>query len=260
MKIELKIHWDGSANGLTEHRLSVGEFAEPLKLLLQAYRRIATNIVAQAVDTKGRYRREAARLDMEISRLESGSLGLAFLCTGKIFCGEQIQFGWLEGEAMKKLVESIEKEKDGRLDNANVRKYLQSLQGKVTRQRYSVYEDGRIVLDVDFDSCTLPEETDVPELKHIVGRVVGVGFDPGNCEVRVMSDSGCTVAGVADEDMVNEALELRFVRVHALFVIGENTRILWIRKEGEKACALSKSELRREIFDRWDEVMRRLSK
>lgn len=56
MPIQLDTDFDGPSSALNEHRLSIAELGESLTLLLKAFRRTASNIVAQAVDEGARAR------------------------------------------------------------------------------------------------------------------------------------------------------------------------------------------------------------
>jgi hypothetical protein len=63
---ELKIEWEGVAPGLADKRLSLSAFGEPLTILLAALRRIASNLVGDALEEKnvGRFTNAARQLDI----------------------------------------------------------------------------------------------------------------------------------------------------------------------------------------------------
>jgi hypothetical protein len=77
-QVTLRVLFDGPAPSLVAHRLSIGAFADPLKQLLRAFRRIASGLVSDALGDPGygrrggRYTKEAESLDLAIAHLGEG--------------------------------------------------------------------------------------------------------------------------------------------------------------------------------------------
>src|SRR5258707_6883318 len=85
MATSLEIKYDGTVPGLDEHRLSLSAFGPSLNALLRALRRIATNMVGDALGSqdvsKGRLKGTAKHIDIEIESITHGSSGVSGLVT-----------------------------------------------------------------------------------------------------------------------------------------------------------------------------------
>ncbi|HEX4386049.1 MAG TPA: hypothetical protein VH083_23990, partial [Myxococcales bacterium] len=96
----------------------------------------------------------------------------------------------------------------------------------------------------------------------IVGHIVGVGFEPGKAEVRLLDDKAVarTVSCSATEKQVEQALVLRHEVVRALVIAtGKSHRLLWVRKADAPFGTRDPAIHRERIFGRWDTTLQRLA-
>lgn len=121
METQLKIIWDGDAPGLAQHRLSLAEFGLALNRMLIAMRRIASGLVTQASEGDaglrgGRLAKVASQLDLEITGVEQGSLGLTMACVLRL-APEQSSDSLrsLADQTCAEFVTAVEYESAGRL-------------------------------------------------------------------------------------------------------------------------------------------------
>jgi len=263
MAIQLDIEWDGSAPGLQDHRLSLSAFGDALTCLLAALRRIATNIVGDAVEGEaaevGRFANAARLLDIQIENIKHGSSGFAGLVSIHTPQGENMQlFDDLPHAAGMQLLEAVEMESRGTLKNAGVRRYLRALPAGVYRQTYVLHQNGNEFKRVELGDMALSDLlSDLPYVAEVWGRIVGVGFEPGKNEVRIKSDDGRQVTLSASALHVDNALELRSSPVKALAVMQEGgSRLLRLRGADIPWSVPTREEA---IFGKWDGLLRRLA-
>lgn len=260
MSLEIKIRWEGTAPGLTDKRLSLSAFGEPLAKLLAALRRIASNIVTEALEDKarGRFAGAARQLDIEIADLIKGSSGFDGVITVRTSPGDTFPLlNELGKNAGTKLLDALQYESQGAATNAIVRNYLRSLPAGITRQDYSLHSNGRVLKEISFGEAALPElPPEMPSIAQYLGSIVGVGFEPGRPEVRIKTEAGsATLAATAEQ--VEAALGLRDVRVKAVAVVqGSEQRLLVLQRSGLPLVRASRQEA---IYDRWQGVLRRLA-
>ena len=264
MAVQLDIVWDGDAPGLLEHRLSLGAFGDALTALLAALRRIATNIVGDAVEGEaaevGRFANAARQLDIQIESIKRNTSGFAGLVSIHTPQGETMQlFDDLPETASTQLLEAVESESRGVLKNAAVRKYLRALPAGVYRQIYVLHQNGRELKRVELGNMALSDLlSDLPYLMEISGRIVGVGFEPGKNEVRIKSDDGRQLTLSATALHVDNALNLRNATIRALAVIEETgSRLLRLQDQATGWTVPSREEA---VFARWDGLLRRLAR
>lgn len=265
MPAELKIRFEGTAPGLQEGRLSLGAFGDSLNILLASLRRIASNIVSDALNTGqqarvGRLATEARHLDIEIKELITTSSGFDSVITLSTPQGELLPlFGDLAETATGELIESIYQESHGKLKNAQVRKYFTSLPAGIQRQSYVLHSNGQVMREVTIQDVNLPEvPPDLPYLAEYKGNVVGVGFEPGKLEVKIRTAPATTIAFTATAPQVELALKCRNEVVHAMAVVeGGTRRLLKIRDIHTAAPAPPAQETA--IFERWAGLLRRLA-
>jgi hypothetical protein len=261
MPLELKIRWQGVAPGLEEKRLSLGAFADPLAKLLASLRRIATNIISQAFDDRratGRFANAARQLDIEITNLIKESSGFDSVITVTTPFGDTLPLLDLGESAGKSLLEALDAESRGIATNANVRNYLRSLPGGIVRQDYSLHRNGTVLKHVSFGEAALPElPPDLPYIAHFIGDIVGVGFEPGRSEVRIKVDSGTTLTFVANSRQVEQALNLRHVKIQAVTVATAGSHRLLILQPADAPIATSTRE--EAVYNRWQTVLKRLA-
>jgi len=272
MEKRLEIFWDGRVPGLAEHRLSLDAFGQALNLLLVAYRRIASNMLAQATSDTGRLRDAAKSIDLELVEIKEGSGGISAACVthglyGLLENEDLFQkklfdaglFDSLAGRAATALLADIEAEANGHARNAAVRNYLRALPDGLTGQKYAYFENGHS-REIAIGSMQLPEgPPEMPVIHERLYVVVGVGFAPGESYVRLKGVDE-TVQCEATAEQVSAALELRFGSVNAFIVRqGRKARLLRLRKAGEELPPLSPEHEENLIFGKWNELLRRLA-
>ena len=260
MSVELKIKWEGSVAGLAEHRLSIGSFSLPLYHLLMAIRRRASNIIRNAVDmeavTVGRFTSDADRIDIEVQSLLASSGGIQSLVQMRQpELGMQIpmMFVDLPEQATDQTLEAIDKERRGVLSDAGVRKYLDLLPQSITSQEYTLTADGEQRRKVSFGQFELPKLiTELPYLTDTVGKVIGVGFEPGRNFVRIRGLDG-EVTMRSDPEAVNSALEIRDTDVRIMYVgTGDQRRLLRLDDPSKPRPSLDVDEF---VFNKWASVI-----
>jgi hypothetical protein len=262
MPTQLKIKWEGTAPGLADRRLSISAFGESLTILLAALRRIAGNVVGEAIGEKksgtGRFTNEARQLDIEIFDLVRESSGFDSLISITPPADDTLPlFGDLAEFAGTSLLDAIDLERRGTARNHRVRSYLQSLPRGITKQTYQLHSNGTVIKEVSFSSVDLPLlPSDLPYLCEYTGKIVGVGFEPGRAEVRIKTEDSHAILA-ATPKQVEAALELRHSQVHVLAVCyGDNRRLLILREVGLPIYRPTQQE---GIFKRWASLLERLA-
>lgn len=269
MAYQLEIHFEGTAPGIKEHRLSISAFGSPLTLLLASLRRIATQMVSSAVDVPvaktGRFADPARNLDIEITRIDGNSLGLTSVIEFRTLPLPQASLPlWadLPERAGRELLDAIERESNGQLANSSVRKYLAELPSGITKQEYNLMRDGRDIRRVtigDVKLTALPQE--LPYLRETDGNIVGVGFEPAKSEIRIRTESVGTTSIGTDGGSVEKALEMRHEKVRTLIVhTSSGARLISLKRAADPRPAFNPDSARNQIFARWDNVLRELSK
>lgn len=265
MSLKLKIVWQGTAPGLAEHRLSINTFAEPLSLLLSAIRRTASNLVRDAMDQRavltGRLLSEAQHIDIEIQNILQGSAGIEGLVVLNYPEGTQtsLLLPDLAERATEQILDAIGKESRGIPRNAAARTYLESLPTEVHAQEYILSRNGTELSHVTLTKVALPTQLiDLPHLSETIGRVIGVGFEPGRNRVQIRSEDGTEISLSATGAFVEAALTLRGIDVRVLFVVlGDgNRRLLRIQSLSEPRVRLGVEQA---VFGRWHDLLARLA-
>lgn len=267
MAYELEIHYEGEAPGIAEHRLSLDAFGAPLFYLLTALRRIATQMVSQAVGEPkvGRFADVARNLDIEITQINGNSLGLQSVITFEQPILQQPELPlWadLPERAGRDLLDYIERESKGQLAHKAVRTYLEQLPRGLSKQEYRLHSNGRVIKNVTISNVQLTElPPDLPYLIGFSGDIVGVGFDPGRNEVRVKPESGNTTNIAASGEDVDRAIAMRHEKVRTLAIhTSKGTRLISLKRASEARAQFDPEDAKKKIFARWDNVLRRLAK
>jgi hypothetical protein len=102
-----------------------------------------------------------------------------------------------------------------------------------------------------------PELPDnLPYLSEIIGRVIGVGFEPGKSEVVFKSkDKQVTIPATAQQ--VESALKYRATEVRALILRhGDQSRLLRLE---DAALPRYRADPETYVFKKWDGLLRRLA-
>jgi hypothetical protein len=265
MASEIRIRWDGAVAGIAEGRLSLSAFGEPLNLLLAALRRIATQMVGNAVEggntpRSGRFANLARQLDVEIIDLKHNSTGFDGLVSFYQPPEELALFADLPGRTVSEFMEAMERESKGEAVNWAVRNYLGSMPSGIRTQTYDLYENNALQKTVTIGEVKLAElPSEFPYLRELEGSIVGVGFDPGKSEVRIKSETA--VIGFDATDLqVERALEIRKEDARLFGITdGKRSRLLRIEKAGAPRFIPTRDAIEEHIFSRWDGVFARLA-
>ena len=259
-RTELEIVWDGPVKGLADHRVSLTMFGQALDLLMKAARRIASQKLTDALEPAdtGRLASSAKNLDIEITAVKQGSGGFATFLTFEIPDSSQaLLFNQLPESVGIELLDAIHSEANGTHRNSAVRNYLKALPKELTRQTYRLHENGRPIRNVEVSKLQLPEQqSPLPAFVLAEGRVAGVGFDPGRCEVRIKGEDGFQLSAAATARQVDQALGLRSQNVHVVAVTtAAGARLLTIETDTMRVKRPSLDDL----FDQWEETYRALA-
>lgn len=227
MSLDLTILYDGDSDALRAHRLSVREFAKPLRLLLTAVQRTASGIVRQATDEGygergGRLADVAKQLDIEISSLEGGCVQLHASLVHTVPIGATPELPGLDlSEAtLVRLLDDIQAESQGQYRNAAVRRYLKALPKFLTHQSYVAKRGGSVVREVSVNAMAIAAPSaPSAKLTRISGTVSAVGLEAGRESVTIKSD-GQRFTFWATAPLVERALSLRDGAVVATGVAG----------------------------------------
>lgn len=266
MATRLKIIWDGETKGLTEHRLSVDAFGQPLVRLLPLLRRIASGIVTKALETertlKGRYAEAARHIDIEIAGIEDNCSGISALITFTPPFPVQASFlGDLDARAAIEFCDSVELESKGVPKDSNVRDWLANLPIGINYQKYNVEdESGKPLRETVITDVQLAQAPSLlPCLAKYTGHVVALGLEPGKSEIRLKKADGHTVRLLATKEQVMAAWELRESKVRALAVQSGEQKLLSIQKNDAPEFIVTDELVEQYVFQKWGEVLRRLA-
>ena len=168
-----------------------------------------------------------------------------------------LAFDNLPEQATDQVLDAIDKESRGVPADEAARKYLDSLPLAITHQEYTLTTNGVVKRHVPLTQVSLPElVTDQPYLSETVGKVIGVGFEPGRHWVRIKGQDG-EVTLQSDHDAVNTALGLRDTDVRVLYVAtGDQRRLLRMDDPSRPRPRLDVDEY---VFDKWRSVIEALA-
>jgi hypothetical protein len=265
MATRLEITYDGTVPGLSEHRLSLNAFGPSLNALLRALRRIATNMVGDAVGgndvAKGRLKAAAKSIDVELYGVGRGSSVVGGVITFAPPPSPQFPlFADVADRAAQEFLDSIELEARGVMRNSGVRGYLRSLPPGLTKHVYT-YHNTRSSRTVTLQDVSIPSVAVPPVVREQLGVVVGVGFEPGRNEVRLRHPEGKTIQSfAATEDQVNRAIQFRGTVVRALVLIGGKSRILRLEAADAGRYEPTVEDREKLIFERWHGVLNELAR
>lgn len=267
MATRLKIIWDGEVKGLSEHRLSIDAFGQTVVRLLPLLRRIASGILTKALETertlKGRYAEAARHIDIEIADIEQNCSGISAIVTfAPPFPFQSNFLGDLDARAAIEFCDSVEWETKGVPKDSNVRDWLYALPDGIRYQKYTVEdESGKQLREpVEVTNVQLAEAPNLlPCLTKYSGHVIALGFEPGKSEIRLKKADGGTVNLSATKEQVLAAWNLREARVRVLAVQTSERKLLTIQKDDAPEIEVTDELVQEHIFQRWDEVLRRLA-
>ncbi len=259
MRARLKIHFDGTAPGLAEHRLDLSTFGDALAALAAGLRRTASALVGDAAESyaSGRVRRKA-ELHVFLEKLTEGSVGLDFSVEApELISGDNFElFDDLPVRSTEKFVGALEKESKGVYRDAAARKFLRSLPDGLTIQKYEVFSGDAKVLEVSIGEVDLPTEpVDLPSVIRTTARILGVTFEP-HAEVR-LDAGGSKFSCVASEELVDKAILLRTEEVGVVAVVmgPSKGRLLWLSRLEDCPPFLDREARTAHVLSRWEKTL-----
>jgi hypothetical protein len=260
--------YDGPEPGLADHRLSVGSFAEPLKLLLSALQRTASGILTSALGDPeyggrgGSLAREAGLLDIELIDIGQACAAPRFVVVARRDPREaqgRLALDDLPARAAETLVRDLKAESQGKLQNAAARRYLGAMPTTVTRQKYAVFLDGTLLIEAEFGTPALAQlPNEGPALLQEIGQVVAVGFEPGASFVTIKFGEKTTKCS-ASAATVERALDLRGDEVMAVVLITKEAQLVSLRRAEEQLVAPSMKSTIEHLDTHWGEALRALA-
>lgn len=261
MAHRLHIKYDGDVAGLAEHRLSLSEFGAALDELLRAVRRSISNRVVNADGAEhgskgGRFAKLAESVDLQVASVQDGCVELDLLVD---VIGGQLDLLAIE-EGLTDFVHGVREESVANKQNAAVRRYLRALPDGLKSHTYQAADGNRV-----FATATVGEAVEFADeefmatgamLVDVDATIRGVDFAPP--AVRITSDLGKTTLRATDE-LVARAIELheQSVRVRYLPSAG---RLLALREVDSASSRPGFERASDEMFEKWAEVLRRLSR
>lgn len=267
MTTKITIRFDGTTQGLSEGRLSLGKFLPALEELLTALRRIGSNIVVAATEQSergskgGRLAKDAAVLDLEIESVSHNCLTIEMVSTAHPRPGEnQLLFNDLPELAGEELLASLDAESKGKMRNARVREYFAALPAGISKQRYALQVDGQERRTVEITDIKASIETGtLPGLREFVTKLEGVIF--AKPQLRLRESGGNAQWYSASAEQIETVLAHRGVSMRVLVVFGAATIPKILRLSvGDAALEPASHEVRRRrLFRDWSGVLKRLA-
>lgn len=264
MSVTLNIRWDGQVPGLSEHEVSLLHFGPALNELLNALQATASAIVSEAQDPDyglrgGRRRKVAKQLDLRLQALEPGSAALRMAVASGQVDDTPLGFGAdLPERTARQFVAAIRDESEGRPRSGVVRRYLRALPGGLS-QEYKLLRGDEVLDAVQVrDPQLVDAPAEMPSIADYVGRVVGVGFEPGQSRIKVRHESG-SVSVDATRSQVEAALTFREEEVRIrVMERGKSFRCLLIRPASQP-IQLDRADAVEGVFRDRRELLRRLA-
>ncbi|HZL19235.1 MAG TPA: hypothetical protein VFG23_15985 [Polyangia bacterium] len=259
MRARLKIHFDGTAPGLAEHKLDLSTFGEALAALTAGLRRTASAIVGDAAESRAAGRvAHKAKLHVFLEALTGGSLGMAFSVEApELISGDNSEiFDDLPLRSTEKFVAALEKESKGVYRDSAARKFLRALPGGLTIQKYQVFSGDAQVLEVSIGAVDLPAEpVDLPSVIRTTARILGVTFEP-HAEVR-LDAGGSRFSCAASNELVDKAIVLRTEEVEIVAVVTgpSKGRLLWLSRLEECPPAMDREARVAYVLGRWEKTL-----
>jgi hypothetical protein len=262
---DLSVRLQGRAPWISAHRLSVAEMVEPLARLVHAYRWTANAILQEATEevaTRGRLRKPAARLDLEMSQVTKDCVDLSFVCVQRPVRNEPIDmFATLHDSALERMLDALDKESRGIECNIAVRRYLHALPEDVDRHVYVGRRDGQIVREVVIETRPEPVSTKSkgPRTVCVVGRLVEVGLEPSHAFVKIRPEGDKAIRFESTVELVEAALALRQETLCAIALVTETSSRLLRLDAASGPQGLAPDERMKSIVQDWGELLRRLA-
>lgn len=264
MSVTLSIRWDSQVPGLSENEVSLIHFGPALNELLNALQATASAIVSAAEDPDygvrgGRRRKVAKQLDLRLQALEPGSAVLRMSVESGQSNETPMGFASnLPERTARQFVAAVRDESQGRPRSGVVRRYLRALPGGISQQ-YRLQRGGEVLDEVQvLDPQLVDAPAEMPSISDYIGRVVGVGFEPGQSRIKVRYSGGTLVAD-ASRSQVEAALTMREQEVRIrVMERGKSSRCLLIRPAAQ-AVVCDRSKAIDRIFRDRKGLLRRLA-
>jgi hypothetical protein len=262
MTVQLKIRFDGTTEGVAEHKLELSAFSNALKQLVATLRRIASGLVDEATEqSSGRFKHDA-ELRVFLDSLSGGSLQMNLdVSSPPIAPGYSIMlFDDLPSRTAERFIESIKAEGNGVFRSLPARRFLGSLPKGITSQKYEVYSDGNLLCEASLGEVSLADEAiDLPIVVKTVARITGIIFEP-TLEVRFDAD-GEKLSCSASTEMIDKAILLRSEDVLIMATLhGGKGRLLWIGTPGSFPARMTRSDRSNHVLARWQRTLAELAK
>lgn len=256
----LHIKYDGDVAGLSEHRLSLSQFGSALSELVKVVRRSISNRLVNADrDTHGaqggRLARLAESVDLHVESIDDGSVELAL----DVEVTGQLDMLALES-GLSDFVDGVERASTGSESNSIFGRYLAALPTGLAAHSYRAAAGDRVFAAASLGPVTATSAEDEaaqgPLLIEVEARVRGVDFQPPR--VRLQTDLG-RLSLKASGDLVARALALRDETTRVRYLPSVQ-RLLAIRGTDDERKAGSFESAVDDVFDRWAELLDRLSR
>lgn len=207
----LLVHLEGADPAIREHRLSLDQLAAFAKLITNAYRRSAQEMLTGHKDGRGKLPDRAKDLQLELVTFEEGCVQMRVAPRDLGGEGTPLQLGEpLEDGALWVLAQGISGAKGSARVNPAVQKAVRFFD-KGIRQRYELSRDGQVELCVEFSSDELPAaiiEHPRTRIEHRIGRATGVIVEPSPV-VFFTADEDVQRRLSATRELVEKAWSLR---------------------------------------------------
>lgn len=262
--IFLQVTYEGTVPGLEAGALSIADFNESFAKLLIAYRKIAVGIIADAGTTRQSKKSgpRADNFDLQITAITHQSpLTVHMRCATRSGSEPLLHSEGVLQEAAKTLLRSIHLESGGTPRDLYVRRYLKTLPKGVRSQNYRLTRDSEELDKLSVSEVHLPEQVEWPYIDNLTASITGVGFEPGNLEVRLKGIEGKPFNALASRANVDRAIALRGQTVTASVwkESGERVKLIGVRPSDTPTHSLSHEEAKAIVFREWDEALRRLA-
>jgi hypothetical protein len=261
MGTQLKIKFDGSVEGLADHRLELSAFGPSIVALVAALRRVASSMVTEAVEHPVGAIAKGADLRVFLDEIGGGSLEMTMdVAAPPLSIGQSgTLFDDLPTRTTEKFVRAIESESRGEMVSTQARRFLRSLPQGLKSQRYEVYSGPELVYSATIGDFTLPEESaDLPMVIKTAARISGVTFEP-SLEVR-LDANGTKLNLAATTKLVERAIALRNETVTIIATAnGNRGRLLWLDLSDALPTPLSPEIRSHHVLSRWEKTLAELA-
>lgn len=268
MATRLRIVLEGDIPGLSEHKLSLGQFAPAFGRLLTAVRRIASAVVTGASEygygaSGGRVHAAAKLVDVYLVSINGHSPTAPVLEIG-VEPDQACLFAPYPGLTDKVagvFLDYVEDETRGVPRSAIVHKYLAAIPCGVRSQRYECTFERGERREVTVSELRLaPEPKELPALLTLEGDIIRVEFEPGVPKVWIRVNESDR-AFSATPELVDRAIGLRGHAVTAKVVARRGTvgRLLGLWAH-DATCRLVPYDPEYHLFRRWENLLRALAR